>query len=69
MTRRDILQSSHEPFGDAYYFGPEFLGDRYRDDPEAREASPAKNKTYKDVLDEFAEIEDEVRLLLPSAPI
>jgi hypothetical protein len=67
MTRRDVLECSHEPFGDAFYFGPEFLSDRYRDDPEARQASATGNKTYKDVLDEFAQIENEVREFLSSS--
>lgn len=64
MTRRDVLKSIHEPFGDAFYFGPESLSERYRDDPAGREASGYATKTYKDVLDEFSNTE--VRLLLSS---
>lgn len=55
MTRRDILESVHEPFGDAFYYGPEFLSDRFRDDAAGREASGFSHKTYKDVLDEIME--------------
>jgi hypothetical protein len=55
MTRRDILESVHEPFGDAFYYGPEFLSDRFRDDPATREASGFSKKTYKDILNEIEE--------------
>ncbi|KAI9167409.1 Branched-chain-amino-acid aminotransferase-like protein [Paramyrothecium foliicola] len=52
MTRRDTLESVHEPFGDAFYFGPEFLSDRFRDDAAARQASGSSAKTYKDILNQ-----------------
>jgi hypothetical protein len=52
MARRDILESVHEPFGDAFYYGPEILSDRFRNDTAAREQSGFSNKTYKDVLNE-----------------
>lgn len=61
MTRRDILESIHEPFGDAFYFGPEFLSDRFRDDVATRESSGYAEKTYKDILDSITEAEKEVR--------
>ncbi len=51
MTRRDVLQCVHEPFGDAFYFGPERLSSRYESDEEARESSGFANTTYKDVAD------------------
>ncbi|OAQ95105.1 dynamin family protein [Purpureocillium lilacinum] len=57
MTRRDVLDSQHEPFGDAFYYGPEFLSDRYRDDPATRAAHPQSDQTYKSILDHFAEVE------------
>jgi hypothetical protein len=53
MTRRDTLESVHEPFGDAFYFGPEYLSDRFDSDAAAREASGSSNKTYKTILDEI----------------
>ncbi|KPM36248.1 hypothetical protein AK830_g10324 [Neonectria ditissima] len=59
MTRRDILESIHEPFGDAFYFGPEFLSDRFRDDAATREASGYAQKTYKDILDSITEAGNE----------
>lgn len=52
MARRDILESVHEPFGDAFYYGPEILSDRFRNDTATREQSGFSHKTYKDVLDE-----------------
>ena len=51
MTRRDALQCVHEPFGDAFYFGPERLSSRYESDAQARESSGFANTTYKDVVD------------------
>ncbi|KAI0902222.1 hypothetical protein F4806DRAFT_446147 [Annulohypoxylon nitens] len=50
MTRRDILQCAHEPFGDSYYYGPERLGERYANDEAARESSGFSKTTYRDVL-------------------
>ncbi|KAI0480385.1 P-loop containing nucleoside triphosphate hydrolase protein [Xylariaceae sp. FL0804] len=50
MTRRDILQCAHEPFGDAFYYGPERLGQRYADDEAARESSGFAKTTYQDVF-------------------
>ncbi|CAG9944628.1 unnamed protein product [Clonostachys rosea f. rosea IK726] len=52
MTRRDSLQCVHEPFGDAFYFGPERLSERYTDAAE-REASGMANTTYDDVLEDI----------------
>ncbi|CVL01179.1 uncharacterized protein FMAN_10355 [Fusarium mangiferae] len=52
MARRDILESVHEPFGDAFYYGPEILSDRFRNDTATREESGFSQKTYKDVLNE-----------------
>jgi hypothetical protein len=49
MTRRDILECAHEPFGDAFYYGPERLSNRY-DDEVSRIKSGFSKTTYKDVL-------------------
>ncbi|KAI5868061.1 P-loop containing nucleoside triphosphate hydrolase protein [Durotheca rogersii] len=51
MTRDDILECVHEPFGDSFYYGPERLSERYADDPAARESSGFANTTYRDVLE------------------
>lgn len=54
MTRRDTLQCVHEPFGDAYYFGPERLAERYEDDVQARKESGYSDSTYKTIFDRIA---------------
>lgn len=51
MTRKDSLQCIHEPFGDAFYFGPERLSARYENDEEARLASGFSTSTYKTIFD------------------
>ncbi|KAK0710924.1 P-loop containing nucleoside triphosphate hydrolase protein [Lasiosphaeris hirsuta] len=51
MTRRDILNCIHEPFGDAFYYGPELLSERFVDDKETREKSGFSHVTYKTVVD------------------
>ncbi|TLS23525.1 uncharacterized protein PpBr36_06050 [Pyricularia pennisetigena] len=53
MTRRDILECAHEPFGDAFYYGPERLSERYEKDEAARLKSGFANVTYGDVLDKM----------------
>ncbi|KAK0718352.1 P-loop containing nucleoside triphosphate hydrolase protein [Lasiosphaeria miniovina] len=50
MTRRDILHCVHEPFGDAFYYGPERLSSRFADDAEARKKSGFANTTYKTIM-------------------
>jgi len=62
MTRRDALSCVHEPFGDAFYFGPERLGERYDGDETARMKSGCAKSTYKMIVDQL-ERENEVRLL------
>lgn len=51
MTRRDILNCIHEPFGDAFYFGPERLSQRFEEDEKGRIDSGFSNTTYQTVLD------------------
>ncbi|KAI5804197.1 P-loop containing nucleoside triphosphate hydrolase protein [Peziza echinospora] len=55
MTRPDILRCQHEPFGDAFYYGPERLGYRYDGDETAqtteREASGFSKTTFRDVME------------------
>ncbi|KAI0887436.1 P-loop containing nucleoside triphosphate hydrolase protein [Annulohypoxylon maeteangense] len=50
MTRRDVLQCAHEPFGDSFYYGPERLSERYANDEAGRESSGFSKTTYRDVL-------------------
>jgi hypothetical protein len=54
LTCRDTLQCVHEPFGDAWYFGPERLSDRFEKNESARVKSGFSGTTYQDV---FADIE------------
>ncbi|KAK4217333.1 P-loop containing nucleoside triphosphate hydrolase protein [Rhypophila decipiens] len=59
MTRPDILHCVHEPFGDAFYYGPERLSPRFEDDEEGRQKSGFAQVTYKDVVDALEkDIED-----------
>jgi len=51
MTRGDILTCIHEPFGDAFYFGPERMSPRYEDDERAREESGFADSTYQTIFD------------------
>ncbi|PYI01782.1 hypothetical protein BO78DRAFT_326758 [Aspergillus sclerotiicarbonarius CBS 121057] len=51
MTRRDTIQCIHEPFGDAFYYGPERLSARFADDEQARLDSGFSQSTFKTVLD------------------
>jgi len=61
MTRRDSIECLHEPFGDSFYYGPERLGERFKSDAAAMEASGFSNTTYKEVLDRIKEASSEVR--------
>ncbi|KAI9675705.1 MAG: hypothetical protein M1817_001072 [Caeruleum heppii] len=51
MTRRDTLNCIHEPFGDAFYFGPERLSERYEKDEKERLESGFSESTYKTIID------------------
>jgi hypothetical protein len=62
MTRRDTLQCVHEPFGDAFYFGPERLHDRYEADEQARKETGYSETTYKNVFDTIAREGSEVTI-------
>ena len=65
MTRRDTIQAVHEPFGDAYYFGPERIAERYEGDEHEkdREESGYSRSTYKTIFDRIARYHSEVRSL------
>ena len=51
MTCRDTISCVHEPFGDAWYFGPERLSSRFEDNDEYREKTGFAQTTYKDIFD------------------
>jgi hypothetical protein len=59
MTRRN-LTCIHEPFGDAFYFGPERLGNRYEGDEKARQESGFADSTYQTILDRIDQESEEV---------
>lgn len=61
MTRKDTLTCVHEPFGDAFYFGPERLSDRYEHDVAEREASGFANSTFKTIFERIERESQEVR--------
>ena len=51
MTRRNSLATIHEPFGDAFYYGPERMGARFENDEKTREESGFADSTFKTILD------------------
>ncbi|OQE15376.1 hypothetical protein PENFLA_c032G06419 [Penicillium flavigenum] len=53
MTQRDTIQCVHEPFGDAFYYGPERLSSRFAGDEHAQERldSGFANSTYNTVME------------------
>jgi len=54
------MQCVHEPFGDAYYFGPERLAERYEDDAKSREESGYADSTFRTIFDRIAKEDTEV---------
>ncbi|RFU31951.1 hypothetical protein B7463_g4347, partial [Scytalidium lignicola] len=51
MTRQDTLTCVHEPFGDAFYFGPERMSPRYEQDEKARQDSGFMNSTFQSIFE------------------
>jgi len=50
MTRQD-LACVHEPFGDAFYYGPERLSSRFEIDETTRNESGFSDSTYQTIFD------------------
>jgi hypothetical protein len=69
MTRRDILTCVHEPFGDAFYFGPERLSSRYENDEEARKGTGFEKSTFKTILERIEREGKEVRSTSSILPV
>lgn len=67
MTRDD-LECLHEPFGDAFYYGPERLSSRFEEDPQTRLKSGFGGSTYRSILNSFEAKSAQVRTSLPAAP-
>lgn len=61
MTQRDTIQCVHEPFGDAFYYGPERLSGRFADDEQARLESGFSQSTYSTVMDRLEREATQVR--------
>lgn len=62
MTRRDTLKCIHEPFGDAFYYGPERMSSRYENDEKARLDTGFAESTFRTILDKIEEAGAEVRI-------
>ncbi len=69
MTRSETLSCVHEPFGDAFYYGPERLSSRFEEDKESRVKSGFNESTYKSVFDDIERRGSEVGLLPSSAAL
>ncbi|KAI9808204.1 MAG: hypothetical protein M1825_004661 [Sarcosagium campestre] len=63
MTCRDSLNCLHEPFGDAFYYGPERLSERYENSEQDRIDSGFNETTYKAVFDRIARESDKGKRL------
>lgn len=50
MTYQNTLSCVHEPFGEAWYYGPERLSNRF-DTEESRKKSGHDETTYRDIFD------------------
>ena len=61
MTQRDTLTCVHEPFGDAFYYGPERLSERFAHNEKGRIESGFSNSTYKTIFDRLERESTEVR--------
>lgn len=66
MTRRETLKCVHEPFGDAFYYGPERLSSRFEKDEKARVDSGFSESTFQSIFDDIESQATEVRLLPPT---
>lgn len=64
MTQRKTIQCVHEPFGDAFYYGPERLSERFENDEQARIDSGFSQSTFKTILDRLDREASHVWLLL-----
>lgn len=62
MTRRNSLSTIHEPFGDAFYYGPERMGTRFENDEKSRKESGFANSTYREIFERIQSEAAEVRL-------
>ncbi|KAJ5826662.1 hypothetical protein N7447_003425 [Penicillium robsamsonii] len=70
MTQRDTIQCVHEPFGDAFYYGPERLSSRFAGDEHAQERldSGFANSTYSTVMDRLERETTQPEAICPLPP-
>lgn len=59
LTQVDRITCIHEPFCDAYHFGPERLSERFEDE-KARVESGYSLSTYQTVLDNIQAVHNPV---------
>ena len=62
------MTCSHEPFSDAWYFGPERLGERYQNDENKRVGTGFSGLTFRAVLDGLEKDTAQVRLIPSFCP-
>lgn len=60
MTQRDKLVPIHEPFGDAFYYGPERMSPRFEDDKKTRIESGYSDSTYASIFERIAREQEDV---------
>lgn len=63
LTRKETLNCVHEPFGDAFYYGPERLSTRFENDEEWRIKTGFSSSTYQTIFHHIDKQGSEVRLL------
>ena len=56
MTRGDTIQCIHEPFGDAFYFGPEKMSPAFADNPEKCSRTGHAESTYASIISSIEDI-------------
>ncbi|KAL8847772.1 MAG: hypothetical protein Q9221_007220 [Calogaya cf. arnoldii] len=64
MTCPDTITTFHEPFGDAFYWGPERSSPRSENDGKAKEGAGFEECTYAAVLGRILEAAEEKRVFI-----
>ena len=65
MTQRDTLTTIHEPFGDAFYYGPERMSSRFENDEKSRVESGFSDSTYATIFNRIEDDEADVNAHIP----
>lgn len=68
MNCQERVQCIHEPFGDAFYYGPERLSERYENDPKGRRESGFEKSTYRTIFENIDSQNSKVRYPPLSCP-